>query len=442
MANRTVTRTHKASIRNQTQVSDGLDTLGFAAAKLWNVARWTAGRVWGACGQIPDDGVLKAYLKSHERYADLNAQSSQRVLEELDEAFDSWKGHRHNGNERANPPGYRKHNGEHPRATVTFKEDGFKHDAENGYLRLSKGRNMKAHRSDFILCAYDADPDVDIGNVQVVRAVYEHGEWRLHIVCRHEIVVHDAPGNRVAGVDLGICNFAAVSFGDESLLYPGGALKEDEYYFLKEKATCDDASSREATRLDSKSTGRRTHFLHTLSNDIIAECLDRNVGTLIVGKLTGIREDKNGDPKNWGKYGNLDLHSWPFDSFPTMLEYKGKAVGIDVRREDERDTSKSCSACDRKRRANRVERGLYVCDACGLVANADTNGAENLRQKVLPNPATDGSDRDTGWMASRKSSIFDDSSKTHAFSRQPVVRLFDRSGGAFAPRDQVTDCEP
>jgi putative transposase len=423
MANRTVTRTHKASIRNQTQVQDGLDTLGFAAAKLWNVARWTASRVWEACGQIPDDGVLKAYLKSHERYADLNAQSSQRVLEELDEAFTGWVGHRHNGNERANPPGYRKHNGEHPRATVTFKEDGFKHDAANGYLRLSKGRNTKAHYSDFILCAYDADPDVQIENVQVVRAVYEHGEWQLHIVCRHDIEGPDTPGDRVAGIDLGICNFAAVSFGDESLLYPGGALKEDEYYFLKEKAACDDSSSRKACRLDQKRTGRRTHFLHTLSNDIITECLDRNVGTLIVGKLAGIRDNENGDPKNWGTHGNLDLHSWPFDSFPTLLEYKGEAVGIAVRREDERDTSKTCSVCGRKRRANRVKRGLYVCDECGVVANADTNGAENLRQKVLPNHATEGGDRDTGWMA------------------QPAVRLFDRSEGTFAPREQVTDCE-
>jgi putative transposase len=423
MANRTVTRTHIASIRNQTQVSDGLDTLGFAAAKLWNVARWTAGRVWEACGQIPDDGVLKAYLKSHERYADLNAQSSQRVLEELDEAFDSWCGHRHNGNERANPPGYRKHNGDHPRSTVTFKEDGFKHDDKNGYLRLSKGHNTKAHRSDFILCAYEVAPDVQIENVQVVRAVYEHGEWRLHIVCRHEIGRPESPGNGMAGIDLGICNFAAVSFGDESVLYPGGALKEDEYYFLKKTAACDDPSSREARRVAQKRTARRTHFLHTAAADIIAECRDRNVGTLIVGKLAGIRDDENGDPKDWGSHGNLDLHAWPFDRFPSMLEYKGEAVGINVLREDERGTSKTCSGCGKEDKSQRVERGLYVCDACGLVANADCNGAENLRQEVLPNRATDGGDRDTGWMA------------------QPAVRLFDRSEGTFAPREQVADCE-
>ncbi|MFB6162009.1 MAG: transposase, partial [Halococcoides sp.] len=40
------------------------------------------------------------------------------------------------------------------------------------------------------------------------------------------------------------------------------------------------------------------------------------------------------------------------------------------------------------------------------------------------------------------SKISDDSSKTLAFSRQPAVRLFDRSEGRFAPREQVTNREP
>jgi transposase len=56
-------------------------------------------------------------------------------------------------------------------------------------------------------------------------------------------------GRRGAGVDFGICNFAAVSFGGESVLYPGSALKEDEYYFTKQKAKCDDSSSRKAIAL-------------------------------------------------------------------------------------------------------------------------------------------------------------------------------------------------
>ena len=73
-----------------------------------------------------------------------------------------------------------------------------------------------------------------------------------------------------------------------------------------------------------------------------------------------------------------------------------------MRRLEEHGTSKTCSVYGTVDECQRVERGLYVCEECGLVANADTNGAENLRQKVLPNLATDGGDRETGWMASRK----------------------------------------
>ncbi|PSQ48438.1 transposase [Halobacteriales archaeon SW_7_65_23] len=413
MANQ-VTRTYVASIRNYQQVRVGLDSLGFAASKLWNVARWTCDRIWDETGTIPDHGTLKAYLKSHERYADLNAQSSQAILEELAEAFDSWYAHRENGNENANPPGYRKHGDDHPRSTVTFKEDGFKHDPKHNRIRLSKGRNLKDGRSDFILCEYAANPDVDVQNVQQVRAVRNGKKWELHIVCRVEIENAAAPGDRVAGIDLGICNFAAVAVGDEALLYPGGALKEDDYYFQKKRAKCDDSDSQKARRLDRKRDERRTHFLHAVSTDIVAECAARNVGMIAVGDLSGIREDTD-----WGDHGNLDLHGWAFDRFTEMLEYKAAERGITVERVDERDTSKSCACCETTDDSQRVERGLYVCDDCGLAANADVNGAENIRQKVLPSLACDGGDRDNGWMA------------------QPAVRLFDKSTGQVRPQEQV-----
>jgi len=76
MAKQVVTRTYTASIRNQQQVSDDLDSLGFSASKLWNVGRWTVSRVWNEIDYIPGHDELTAYLKSHERYDDLHSQSS------------------------------------------------------------------------------------------------------------------------------------------------------------------------------------------------------------------------------------------------------------------------------------------------------------------------------------------------------------------------------
>ena len=75
-------------------MQDDLDSLGFSASKLWNVGRWVCDWVWSEIGHIPGHNELTAYLNSHERYDDLHSQSSQRVLQELAEAFNGWYGKR------------------------------------------------------------------------------------------------------------------------------------------------------------------------------------------------------------------------------------------------------------------------------------------------------------------------------------------------------------
>jgi len=228
-----VTRTYIGSIQNQRQVQSGLDSLGDSASKIWNVARWTADRIWDETGKIPDVSVLKAYMKNQACWKDLNAQSSQKVIEELSDAFQSWFDLRQK-DDTANPPGYRKHGDERPRSTVTFKEDGFKHDPDNNRVRLSKGSNLKGYWSDFLLCEYQTRPDVDlseVNSVQNVRAVWNGDEWELHFVCKVKLKTNDSTGNEVAGIDLGITNIATVAFPDEYVLYPGNSIKQDKHYF-------------------------------------------------------------------------------------------------------------------------------------------------------------------------------------------------------------------
>jgi putative transposase len=84
-----VHRTHQASIRNHGQVADSLDRHGWSASKLWNVANYHARQVWEETGEIPNHDALKRELKDHPKYKGLHSQSSQRVLEELAEAFNS-----------------------------------------------------------------------------------------------------------------------------------------------------------------------------------------------------------------------------------------------------------------------------------------------------------------------------------------------------------------
>jgi putative transposase len=59
-----------------------------------------------------------------------------------------------------------------------------------------------------------------------VRAVWNGNRWELHLVCKKEIPVEDAPGEKTAGIDLGISNYLAIDHEDgPSELYPGNVLK-------------------------------------------------------------------------------------------------------------------------------------------------------------------------------------------------------------------------
>jgi len=412
-----VHRTHRAKILNYSQVEESLDRHGWSASKLWNVANHYSQQVWEETGKIPDHGDLKDELKGHPKYKGLHSQSSQRVLEELAEAFNSWYEKR-KSDDRANPPGYRKRNyyddrgrrvhEEHPRSTVTWKQNGIKHDSKNNRVRLSKGANHKEHPKawEYILVEYETRPGVTVENLHQVRAVYDKvtERWELHLVCKDEIETPEAPGEETAGIDLGISNFAAVAYSTEDAdLYPGNRLKQDGYYFPKEIAKCDDSGGERATRLHAKWSERRTHFFHSLAKHIVQRCVEKGVCRINVGELTGVRENENSESKHWGRHGNLDLHGWEFDRFTDILTYKAKIKGIEVVEVSERDTSKMCCICGREDDSQRVERGLYVCEACDAAFSADVNGAENIRLDINESnsesaPGLAG-DRSTGWLA-------------------------------------------
>ena len=414
--NLVTTRTITASLTNDREgVVRALDSLGRSGSKIWNVARWTISRIWDHTGEIPAEGPLKSYMKNQQCWNDLNAQSSQAIVEELSGAFQSWF---EQDDPDANPPGYRKDGDERPRSTVTFKEDGFKLDTKHQQVRLSKGENLKDGWADFVLCEYDTGPDVsltDVEDVQQVRAVWNGDQWELHFVCKVSIDPEVSAAEKTAGVDLGICNTAAVSVGDEPVLYPGNALKEDAHYFRQEEYDTEgeNGPSDRAEWARQKKSRRQIHFLHALSKDIVEQCTDRNVGTIAVGHPKNIREDED-----WGRHGNKRLHDWAFETLLSHIEYKAEERGITVERVDEAElkTSKTCCECGTEADSNRVERGLYVCENCELVANSDLNAAENMRATVTPNPSVD---RSNGCLA------------------QPSVRLFNKQTGQVASQEQV-----
>jgi putative transposase len=87
-----------------------LGLLGFSATKLWNTAVWHTRKVWADTGEIPTYPELDVALKQEHPlwYRRLHSQSSQAILEELRQSYQSWFALRKKGDGKSNPPGFRR----------------------------------------------------------------------------------------------------------------------------------------------------------------------------------------------------------------------------------------------------------------------------------------------------------------------------------------------
>lgn len=353
-----------------------LGLLGHSATKLWNTALWDATERWNNTGKIPAYQEQAKRLKSNRWYKNAHAQTSQAVLEEQWQAHKSWFALRKT-DPKANPPKFRKKT---TVSTVTFKKDSIRLNGET----LQVGVPEKVYGRKYLSLKLHFPPThrVTTDNIQVVRVVCGRGEFFAHIV--HRVVLPEAEaGGHVLAVDLGICRLAGTACTDgKSELYSGGELLALERYFEKEKSKCTESRSRKCFTLNSKRSRQRKHLLHALTRNLVRDAKARGVSTIVVGDLQGIRTDKEGEAKQWGRE-NQKLHAWPYAEIVRQITYKARLEGMAVEQVSERYSSQICCACGKRRKANRIHRGVYQCKTCGVVVHADINGAWNILKTYL-----------------------------------------------------------
>ena len=145
-------------------------------------------------------------------------------------------------------------------------------------------------------------------------------------------------------------------------------------------------------RCTTKRTRRINHYLHTASKAIIALLVAEDIGTLVVGKNPGWKQEAE-----LGRVNNQHFAGLPHARFIAMLAYKAKLAGIRLVLQEESYTSKASfldgdpiPTYDPKREdkhvfsGKRVKRGLYQAKD-GRTLNADVNGSANILRKALPN---------------------------------------------------------
>ena len=198
----------------------------------------------------------------------------------------------------------------------------------------------------------------------------------------------------ISSIDLGVDNFATFvdNIGSRPIIINGKGLKSYNKYYNKliasEKSKLDKANtvnyySHKLYRITNNRNDKVHLFMHRASSFIINRCLDLNIGTIVIGKNKGWKQEVE-----LGKVNNQSFVQIPYQKFINDLKYKGQEVGIRVIETEESYTS-GTSFLDGelpiKENYNierRIERGLFKSNE-GILINSDVNSAYQIMKKVF-----------------------------------------------------------
>lgn len=235
-------------------------------------------------------------------------------------------------------------------------------------------------------------------NIQQVRIVPRYNHCKIEVVYEAEPQVRELDFDKIAGIDIGLDNLAAVTSNHgqfSPILINGRPLKAINYYFNKMRSklmsfVSNRGSCRRIEKLTHKRNCKIDFYLHNSSRFIIKLLLQYHIGTLVIGK-----NDLWKQSIALGKRNNQNFVSIPHASFVSQLQYKAQLAGIRVYIVEESYTSK-CSFLDNEPlqkhasyAGKRLFRGLFR-SFHGQKINADINGSANIIRKVFPNAFADG----------------------------------------------------
>lgn len=364
-------RTYKYKLKN-IPISE-LEKLAAFSASVWNEClklkeMWDYAHGYKTISKSCELWMDKQLSKAQA----LHSQSIQSVRERYFRSWQAFFALRRNGDTETRPP-----HREKQYQTPTWKRTAIRVKA--GILILSNGKGNKPLEIPI--------PDkIDISDIALIQLVYNNGQYELHFVYKIEATeVSNSDG--VMGVDIGEIHPIVCNDGPTTSIFNGRYIRS--IYRLRNKVIASLNKKIDRCKKHSKQwwhlVRRKWKRIRTLDNQIrdglhkhttrfVQMCVDKDIGTIVIGDLTNIRESIN-----YGKRANQKLHQWAFGKVVNMITYKAKAKGIDVQLIDESYTSQTCPQClNRKKPTNRE----YTCK-CGFKYHRDGVGAINIRKKYL-----------------------------------------------------------
>lgn len=370
-----------------------LSRMSWIATKLYNTALWNAKETWGKTGKIPSGFDLQKAVLASGYHVLLPAHTYQHPAHQVGNAFKSWFKLR-KMDKTARPPGFRK---KEELSALMF--DAFKVIDTNTIL-LTPTEELKQELSypykKFSLKLHWNTPFPAKGRIKQIEIVPKNGYFELHA----KILLPEPEWKQegqVMAIDLGMRN-PIVSMDEMGNIdiFKGGEVLSNLRYWNKEKARVvaevmgrtkgKKKFSKPLGKMAKKGAAQVKHSIHSMTEKVVELCVQRNVKEVVIGDLTGIKKNKDGTGKNWSDKPNQNWQQFPIQQVVAQLDYKLARHCIKIIEQDERGTSKGrCSKCgcmDRSK-LHRIHRGLFLCENCGTIQNADVNGAGNQLARYL-----------------------------------------------------------
>lgn len=341
--------------------------------------------------------------KENENYALLQAGVAQQTLKVADRSFKSF----FNLLKKCKTGDYRYHDVKIPHYrkkgecfNLTLSTNAI--SVVNGFFKLPISREYRKLHPDMedILIPYPKRlNDAELKEVRI--CPHDNGRYfKIQYVyhwCKEETLVN--PDNIIA-IDLGVENLATcVSNVETPFIMDGRKLKSINQNWNKEKARLQSIAMKQGmrtthqiNRITTKRNNRVNDIIKKTARYIINNCIEHQIGTLIVGYNKDFKRSVT-----IGKINNQNFVQIPLGNFRQQLEFLCWTYGINYIEQEESYTSKS-SFIDSdilpeykaeqpylgQFSGKRIHRGLYQSKD-GIVINADVNGAANIGRKCKQN---------------------------------------------------------
>ena len=387
-------------IRKSDPRFDAIDRAAFASKNLYNQATYQMRQAFIHEGKYLPYAEIFHRVKHLECYQALPRKVANSILILIDK---NWKSFRKSLKE------WKKHP---EKFTGKPKIPGYKHKEKGRNIliydkqALGKGAFKKTGKLVPSGLPIEIATKIAWEVLDQVRIVPRLDGYMVEVVYQKAEQQADMDPTAVAAIDLGVNTLAAVTStkqGFQPLLINGRPLKDLNHYYNQQRAHHQSRlakakryTSRQLDRITTKRNRRVTHYLHTASRRIIDLLVKERIGTLVIGKNKGWKQEVE-----LGKRNNQTFVQIPHTRFIQMLQYKAHLVGIEVIVREESYTSKASfldldaiPTYDPNRTepptfsGKRQTRGLYRAKD-GRRIHADVNGSYNTLRKECPHAFPD-----------------------------------------------------